>query len=164
MREETKEKNRRIADKTYTAVFDPTETYVVPTPDAPVPSLNFAPLQTALARLQESAQKYDAAMSALAAQGHKLSPQAQVALDEALKQTERAMMRNEGLPRRAWFKHQIYAPGYYTGYGVKTLPAVREAIEQRNWPEAEQQIGPVAQTLNTMAAAIDHATALVQGS
>ncbi|HYX42944.1 MAG TPA: transferrin receptor-like dimerization domain-containing protein, partial [Pyrinomonadaceae bacterium] len=162
MREETKEKNRRIADKTYTAVFDPTETYVVPTPDAPVPNLNFAPLQTALARLQASAQKYDAAMSALAAQGHKLSPQAQVALDEALKQTERAMMRNEGLPRRAWFKHQIYAPGYYTGYGVKTLPAVREAIEQRNWPEAEQQIGPVAQTLTQLAAAIDRATALAK--
>ncbi|PYS88799.1 MAG: folate hydrolase [Acidobacteria bacterium] len=162
MREESKEKNQRIADKTYTAVFDPTETYVVPSPDAPVPNLNFAPLQNALTHLQESAKKYDAAMRELSTQGRKLSPQAQAALDEALKQTERAMMRENGLPRRPWFRHQIYAPGYYTGYGVKTLPAVREAIEQRNWPEAEQQIGPVAQTLNTMAAAIDRATALVQ--
>jgi N-acetylated-alpha-linked acidic dipeptidase len=162
MRDETKEKNRRIADKTFAVVSDPTETYVVPAPDAPVPYLNFAPLQNALARLQESAQRYDAAMRELSAQGRKLSPQAQASLDEALKQTERAMMREEGLPRRAWFKHQIYAPGFYTGYGVKTLPAVREAIEQRNWTEAEQQIAPVAQTITQIAAAIDRATALVQ--
>ena len=74
-------------------------------------------------------------------------------------QTERAMLREAGLPRRPWFKHQIYAPGFYTGYGVKTLPAIREAIEQRNWPEAEQQINLVAETITQIAAAIDRATA-----
>ena len=161
MREETREKNRRISDKTFAAVFDPTETYVVPTPDAPVPFLNFAPLQNALANLQESARKYDAAVRAL--EGRKLSPEAQAALDDALRQTERAMIREQGLPRRPWFKHQIYAPGYYTGYGVKTLPAVREAIEQRNWQEAEQQIGLVSETITQIAAAIDRATARAQG-
>ena len=155
MREETKEKNRRIADKTFVAVFDPTETYVVPAPDAPVPYLNFAPLQNAYARLQESAHKYDAA----ARSDKKLSPQTQQALDAALMQTERAMIREQGLPRRPWFKHQIYAPGFYTGYGVKTLPAIREAIEQRNWSEAEQQINLVAETITNIAAAIDRATA-----
>ena len=160
MREETKEKNRRIADKTFVAVFDPTETYVVPTPDAPVPYLNFAPLQNAFARLQESAQKYDAQYVRNArAQGSSLTPQAQQALDRLLMQTERAMLREAGLPRRPWFKHQIYAPGFYTGYGVKTLPAIREAIEQRNWPEAEQQISLVADTITQIAAAIDRATA-----
>jgi N-acetylated-alpha-linked acidic dipeptidase len=66
------------------------------------------------------------------------------------------------LPRRSWFKHQIYAPGYYTGYGVKTLPAVREAIEQRNWTEAEEQIKLVAETINGIAVAIDGATARVK--
>ena len=156
MREETKEKNRRIADKTFVAVFDPTETYVVPTPDAPVPYLNFAPLQNAFARLQESAQKYDAASRAHA---NSLTPQAQQALDLALMQTERAMLREQGLPRRPWFRNQIYAPGFYTGYGVKTLPAIREAIEQRNWTEAEQQITFVSDTINQIAAAIDRATA-----
>jgi N-acetylated-alpha-linked acidic dipeptidase len=156
MREDSKEKNRRIADKTFIAVFDPTETYVVPTPDDPVPNLNFEPLQKAFKHLQESAQKYDAASQA---HGDKLSPQAQQALDMALMQTERAMVREQGLPRRPWFKHQIYAPGFYTGYGVKTLPGVREAIEQRNWTEAEQQIGVVADTINQIAAAIDNATA-----
>jgi N-acetylated-alpha-linked acidic dipeptidase len=160
MRDETKEKNRRIADKTFVAVFDPTETYIVPTPDAPVPYLNFAPLQNAFARLQESAQKYDAQYVRNArAQGSSLTPQAQQALDRLLMQTERAMLREAGLPRRPWFKHQIYAPGFYTGYGVKTLPAIREAIEQRNWPEAEQQISLVADTITQIAAAIDRATA-----
>jgi N-acetylated-alpha-linked acidic dipeptidase len=156
MREETKEKNRRISDKTFVAVFDPTETYVVPTPDAPVPYLNFAPLQNAFARLQESAHKYDAAAHV---PDRKLSPQMQQKIDAALMQTERAMLREAGLPRRPWFKHQIYAPGFYTGYGVKTLPAIREAIEQRNWPEAEQQINLVAETITQIAAAIDRATA-----
>jgi len=155
-REETKEKNRRIADKTFVAVFDPTETYVVPKADAPVPYLNFAPLQNALARLQESAQKYDGAWGSA---DRKLTPETQTALDQALMQTERAMIREAGLPRRPWFKHQIYAPGFYTGYGVKTLPAIREAIEQRNWTEAEQQINLVAETITQIAAAIDRATA-----
>jgi len=156
MRDETKEKNRRITDQTFVAVFDPTEPYVVPTPAAPVPYLNFAPLQNAFARLQESSQKYDAAARL---PDRKLTPQAQQALDAALMQTERAMLREAGLPRRPWFKHQIYAPGFYTGYGVKTLPAIREAIEQRNWTEAEQQINLVAETITQIAAAIDRATA-----
>jgi N-acetylated-alpha-linked acidic dipeptidase len=156
MRDDTKEKDRRIADKTFAAVFDPTETHIVPTPDAPVPYLNFAPLQNASARLQESAQRYDTASRA---HGGSLTPQTQQALDQALMQTERAMIREAGLPRRPWFKHQIYAPGFYTGYGVKTLPAIREAIEQRDWTEAEQQINLVAETINQIATAIDHATA-----
>ena len=159
MRETTKEKNRRIADNTFAMVFDPTETYVVPLPDAQVPFLNFAPLQNALARLQESARNYDAASHLF---DSKVSPQIQKALDEALMQVERAMLREQGLPRRPWFKHQIYAPGFYTGYGVKTLPAIREAIEQRNWPEAEQQIVIVSETVTQIAAAIDRATARVK--
>jgi N-acetylated-alpha-linked acidic dipeptidase len=159
MREETKEKNRRIADKTFAAVFDPTETYIVPEPDGPVPFLNFAPLQNALARLQESARTFDAASRMM---DGKSTHEMQQALDEALMQTERAMLRDQGLPRRPWFKHQIYAPGFYTGYGVKTLPAIREAIEQRNWPEAEQQINIVAETITNIAAAIDKATERVK--
>jgi N-acetylated-alpha-linked acidic dipeptidase len=68
------------------------------------------------------------------------------------------MTRDQGLPRRSWFKHQIYAPGFYTGYGVKTLPAVREAIEQRNWPEANEQVVVVARIIEGVAAEIDRAT------
>ena len=81
------------------------------------------------------------------------------ALDEALYLTERAMTREHGLPRRPWFRHHIYAPGFYTGYGVKTLPAVREAIEQRDWDEVAEQIGVTAEVLQAAAAQIDRATA-----
>jgi N-acetylated-alpha-linked acidic dipeptidase len=76
---------------------------------------------------------------------------------------ERAMTRDAGLPRRPWFKHQVYAPGFYTGYGVKTLPGVREAVEQHNWKEAAEQITLAANTLRQVASEIDRATALVQG-
>ncbi|HEX8071331.1 MAG TPA: transferrin receptor-like dimerization domain-containing protein [Pyrinomonadaceae bacterium] len=161
VREETAERNRRITDKTFVAVADPTETYVEPKPEAPAPYLNFAPLHNALARLQESAKNYDAAMRAPAA---RLTPQAQAALDTALVLTDRAMLRAQGLPRRPWFRHQIYAPGFYTGYGVKTLPGVREAIEQKNWAEAEQQIVLTAETINAIAASIDRASAVAQGA
>ena len=50
------------------------------------------------------------------------------------------MILPEGLPRRPWYRHAIYAPGFYTGYGVKTVPGVREAIEERKWDEAREQI------------------------
>ena len=73
------------------------------------------------------------------------------------------MTREAGLPRRPWFKHQVYAPGFYTGYGVKTLPGVREAVEQHNWAEATEQITLAAQTLERAASEIDRATALLQG-
>jgi N-acetylated-alpha-linked acidic dipeptidase len=72
---------------------------------------------------------------------------------------ERAMTLNEGLPNRDWFKHQIYAPGFYTGYGVKTLPAVRESIEQKDWKLAEEQIVRVGKVLENTGEAIQGATA-----
>ena len=81
-------------------------------------------------------------------------------LDKILMNTERTLTNNAGLPRRDWFKHQIYAPGFYTGYGVKTLPGVREAIEQRNWKEASEQINIAAKTIENFAAEIDNAAKL----
>jgi N-acetylated-alpha-linked acidic dipeptidase len=162
MREETRIKNRQITDRTLEIVADPTQSYVVPRPESPVPFLNFAPLQNALARLQESARAFDAAMNEAASTGRTLSPDAQKSLDEVLIQTERAMTREQGLPRRSWFKHQIYAPGFYTGYGVKTLPGVREAIEQRNWTEAGEQVNIIAETINRLAAEIDRATKIAR--
>ena len=70
----------------------------------------------------------------------------------------------EGLPRRPWFTHQIYAPGFYTGYGVKTLPAVREAIEERDFDEAAAQIPKVAATIEAYAAEIEKAAAALEKS
>jgi N-acetylated-alpha-linked acidic dipeptidase len=80
-----------------------------------------------------------------------------------LRGCERALSRTEGLPGRPWYRHQIYAPGRYTGYGVKTLPAVREAIELRNWREAEEQAVVAGRTLEGFAAHLDRATAVIHG-
>jgi N-acetylated-alpha-linked acidic dipeptidase len=155
MREETKQMNQMISDGTLKAAQDPKETFVMPKPKSDVPFLNFAPLQNALAKLQESAKNYQKATKNKSATSQK-------SLDEILMKTERALTNNTGLPRRDWFKHQIYAPGFYTGYGVKTLPAVREAIEQRDWKEASEQIQLVSKTIENFAAEIDKATALIR--
>ncbi|MDT5293272.1 MAG: N-acetylated-alpha-linked acidic dipeptidase, partial [Acidobacteriota bacterium] len=162
-RDEIVEKNRRISEGTFRAVFDPTETYVMPQTETPAPGLDFAPLQSALTRLQDSTKRYQAALDAPAAQERLRSRETQAQLDLILMEVEHAMTRDAGLPRRPWFKHQIYAPGFYTGYGVKTLPGVREAVEQHNWKEAGEQIAVAAGTVEQVASEIDRAASLLQG-
>jgi N-acetylated-alpha-linked acidic dipeptidase len=161
MRDDTAEENRRIRDGIYAAAWDPKETWVVPAPKEPVPYLNFAPLHNAAAALEEAAGRHAKALA-----DHPLAApraaDAGVAHDQALIAIEHALTRPQGLPGRPWFVHQVYAPGIYTGYGVKTLPAVREAIEQRQWAEAETQIGVVAEVLRGAAAAVDRATAALE--
>ncbi|HEV7893293.1 MAG TPA: M28 family metallopeptidase, partial [Pyrinomonadaceae bacterium] len=163
-REEIAERNRRVSDGTYAAVSDPTETYVAPRAEAAPPALDFAPLQSALARLQESAKNYQAALGDAPARERLRSAETQAALDRIMMNFERSMTREEGLPRRSWFKHQIYAPGFYTGYGVKTIPGVREAVEQHDWKEAAEQMTVAAAAVTRAAAEIDRATAILQGS
>ena len=155
MREETKATNQVITNGMMKAVQDPTETFVVPAPKDDVPFLNFAPLQNAMAKLNESVKNYREVSS-----GKQLPVQTQKSLDQVLFKTERALTNNSGLPRRDWFKHQIYAPGFYTGYGVKTLPAIREAIEQRDWREASEEIVIVSGVIESFAAEIDKAAQL----
>jgi N-acetylated-alpha-linked acidic dipeptidase len=164
MREETREKTRQLSERTLELIADPLQVYIAPKAESPVPYLNFAPLQNSLSRLQESARSFDAASSEAMNAGRVLPLEAQKSLDEILIGTERAMTRTQGLPRRPWFKHQIYAPGFYTGYGVKTLPGAREAIEQRNWTEASEQVNVIAETLDRLANEIDRATRIVRQS
>jgi N-acetylated-alpha-linked acidic dipeptidase len=153
MREETKTMNRMISSGMLVAVQDPTEKFIVPRTKDDVPALDFMPLQNALVKLQTSAENYQRV-----SKNKTISASAQKTLDEILMKTERALIRPNGLPRRQWFKHQIYAPGFYTGYGVKTLPSVREAIEQRNWTEAREQISIVSKIIENFVSEIDKAT------
>lgn len=166
MREATEEKNRRITEKSFELAADPTQTYIVPKPDSPVPFINFTPLQDALTTLQRSAKNYDEEMKEIDVNPPKasqLSPVLRNSLNDILMKTERALTRSEGLPRRPWFVHQIYAPGFYTGYAVKTLPGVREAIEQRNWEEVGEQIDIAAKTIENFSREIDRAAAILKG-
>ncbi len=152
MREDTLVMNKMIESGMLKAVQDPRETFVMPQPRPEVPKIDFAPLQNALKRLQASADAYKKASA-----GKTVPAGTQKQLDEILINTERTLTSNSGLPRRDWFRHQIYAPGFYTGYGVKTLPGVREALEQRDWKEAREQISIVAATIDRFAAEIDRA-------
>ena len=111
--------------------------------------------------LQASSKAHDARLEE--GMGH-LSESEKAAINQVLLNLERAMTRDEGLPGRDWFKHHIYAPGFLTGYGVKTLPGIREALEARNWPEAEMQIKIAATVINHVAATMDQATRILEGS
>jgi N-acetylated-alpha-linked acidic dipeptidase len=164
MRKQTEDANQRIAAKVWEAVDDPTQTWVAPKPKDPVPFLNFAPLQNAVAALDKSTAAYEKAYGVFAASGKALSAADRKKLDTILLRSERALTRKEGLPRRPWYVHQIYAPGFYTGYGVKTLPAIREAIEQREWKEAGEQIVLVSRTIEGFAKEVDKATAILTGA
>jgi N-acetylated-alpha-linked acidic dipeptidase len=156
------ERTRRINEKTFDAVDDPEKRLVVPKAESPAPFLNFAPLQNALTRLEESCRNYDNAMKDPVSANRLRSRDLQQSLDNALRQVELAMITDGGLPRRPWYRHQIYAPGFYTGYGVKTLPGVREAIEQHNWNEASEQIVIAANTMEKVASQIDRARDVIK--
>jgi N-acetylated-alpha-linked acidic dipeptidase len=160
-RAETTELNRRLADGTLKLTADPRETYIPPSPRDPVPYLNLAPLRNALTRLSGVAARYDRALQAALASDGGVPAAAQPALDAALIDSERALVSDDGLPRRPWFKHVLYAPGLYTGYGVKTLPGVREAIEQRRWTEAEQQAVTTAAAIDRLSMQVQRATELL---
>jgi N-acetylated-alpha-linked acidic dipeptidase len=128
----------------------------------PTTPIDLKPLREAVEKLRRSAQDYDRTLRAYATNGKKLTEVK--ALNRLLYQSERKLLAQAGLPRRDWFKHQIYAPGFYTGYGVKTLPGVREALEQKNWSEAAAQTAVISKTLAAMAAQIDAASQTLQGN
>ena len=161
MRTETEEHNRRIDERAFELAADPCRTFVAPKKRDPVPPLNLEPLDDAAARLAVAARRFDS-LAARAVAGTPRGAKALAEVNAILLGAERALTREEGLPRRPWFRHQVYAPGYYTGYGVKTLPAVREAIEERQWKEAAEQVPLVAATLERYAREIERAAAALE--
>ncbi|HEY8181528.1 MAG TPA: transferrin receptor-like dimerization domain-containing protein, partial [Thermoanaerobaculia bacterium] len=161
-RNDVEDRNRLVRERAFEIAADPTRTYVSPKMEPTPPFLNFAPLQNAIAKLQTSARNYDRAASSLPSDAPNASVR-EAALDQSLMHIEQALILPEGLPRRPWFRHQIYAPGFYTGYGVKTVPGVREAIEQKQWAEATQQIEIVSKVIENYAAQVDRAAEIARG-
>jgi N-acetylated-alpha-linked acidic dipeptidase len=125
-------------------------------------TFDFAALHKQLQNIKNAGQKYDVLLQAVTAKDS-LDPVRLTQLNQALFRTERVLTRPEGLPNRSWYKHQIYAPGFYTGYGVKTLPGIREAVDAKNWPLAEQQSKVVEQCLADMNKVIDEAVTDLAG-
>jgi N-acetylated-alpha-linked acidic dipeptidase len=154
--EQIHDQNQDIDDGVYSAVSDPRRPTVAPPKEEVPPFLNFAPLDNAQNNLDRSSQRYSKALKSFNSVS---GPQQLQELNSKLIQAERKLTNPDGLPRRPWFKHLIYAPGFYTGYGAKTLPGVREGIEEKRYQEAEKEIGRVAKALQDYADAIDSAAA-----
>jgi N-acetylated-alpha-linked acidic dipeptidase len=129
--------------------------------DKDAPALDETPLRTSVDRLQKAAEAYGRACDRWAAAGGTLDRARQAELNRLLYTSERAFKYEAGLPKREWFKHLAYAPGFYTGYGVKTLPGIREGIEQKAWDEPKKYIPIVAAAIDKLAAQVDRAAALL---
>ena len=153
MREATAKTSELIDSGAYAAALDPDKSFGAPAKHEPVPHFGFAPLKNALARLQTAATAFDTAT--------KTSTVTSEEINNLLYTSERLLTRDAGLDGRPWYKHHIYAPGFYTGYGVKTIPGVREAIEQREYEKVEPQIEIAAGVLNAMAERIEQVTSLI---
>ncbi len=139
-REEVDKHNSMLDKDVFRLVADPQKPFTNPERKDAVPFLDFSPLQNAVSRLKAKTDQVSEIST------DKLSAGQLAKINQSLFMSERILLREEGLPRRSWFKHQLYAPGFYTGYGVKTLPGVREAIEQDDWKEAQEQIEILAGT------------------
>ncbi len=150
MRDATAKNSELINSGAYAAALDPNKSLASPARHEPVPHFGFAPLKNALERLQSAATAYAAAA--------KTSTVTSKEINHLLYTSERLLTRDAGLDGRPWYKHHIYAPGFYTGYGVKTIPGVREAIEQREYEKVEPQIEIAASVLNAMAERIEQVT------
>jgi N-acetylated-alpha-linked acidic dipeptidase len=133
MKDRAKERNLELAEGVFDALKDPKKQRVTPPAEATPPYLNFAPLDQASDDLTEAAKEFDRALSSAP---HDIPTE----INGQIARAEQTLIDPAGLPNRPWYRHLIYAPGFYTGYGVKTLPGVREAIEQKQWKEADLQI------------------------
>jgi N-acetylated-alpha-linked acidic dipeptidase len=151
--EQITERNRQIDDGVFRLTSDPRNPIAGPQRQPPAPQLNFAPLLNALDSLDHAASRYDQAYNRAVAEGRSGIAKR---VNERLIQAERALTSTEGLKNRPWYVHMLYAPGFYTGYGVKTIPGVREAIEQGQWEDADREIARAA-------AAIEREATLVSG-
>jgi N-acetylated-alpha-linked acidic dipeptidase len=163
--EEIREHNQELDEGMFKATFDPRRPAVAPVREEVPPHLNFAPMQNAVDALTHSAKHYQQALSQKQASLGDDAVAAKLgALNRELIKSERRLTNADGLPRRPWYKHLLYAPGVYTGYGVKTVPGVREGIEQKRYAEAEQEIVRVAKALEDEAALIESAARELEGA
>ena len=158
---EAAELNQQIQDGVFAAMNDPHRPKSAPKMEAVPPAMNFAPLDNAVTALTTAAQRYKQAQASASTQLGQ-NPAAVLQVNLLLMQSERQYMDNNGLPKREWFKHLLYAPGFYTGYSVKTMPGVREAIEQKQYALIDSEVAKLAQALTKEVNLINQAAALLE--
>jgi N-acetylated-alpha-linked acidic dipeptidase len=159
MRSKTAELTKLLDDESYKLTSNPDTPRAAPARVAEVPYLSFAALDNAVVKLEQSAKAFDKEYARLDASSDPSTKLARDRVNAALTVLEQSLMDPRGLPGREWYQHMIYAPGLHTGYGVKTLPGIREAIEERRWDEANQYMGVVSHALNAYSERMDRAIA-----
>ncbi len=158
--DESRERGKQLAEGLFVATTDPHELLPVPPALDTPPDLDFKPLLEATGRLSDAARRYSAALAAT----KEAHGAARDSASTLLQASEQRLLGAEGLPRRPWFKHLLYAPGFYTGYGVKTIPGVREALETRHWEEAHKQLARVVTALDSETELVKQACEVLEGS
>jgi len=155
--DDVRERNRQISDGVLAAINDPKEPRPIPALDEVPPALNFAPLENAATALTRAAERYKTATARVSSDSAVLRQ-----VNAKLIQSERQFIDEAGLPRRPWYRHLLYAPGFYTGYGVKTIPGVREAIEEKRYAEAEREAARAAAAVDREAALVNAAAQILE--
>ena len=160
--DEIRERNQELDEGVFKAKNDPRRPKVAPAREEVPPHLNFAPMQNSLEALTHSAERYQKALAQKQASLTDAQTEWLRGLNTQLMESERKLTNEDGLPRRSWYKHLLYAPGVYTGYGVKTVPGVREGIEQKKYSEADAEIVRVAKVLQDEARLVDSAAQMLE--
>ncbi len=124
--------------------------------------VDLRPVSAQLVRLSAATKAYNDELTAWSKRAQTEDKTDFAKLDQVQRKAERSLLSTDGLPRREWYRNQIYAPGMLTGYSAKTLPGVREAVEAKQWDEANQQVRKLAETLRAAAAQVEEATRLLR--
>ena len=154
LKEKYTAENALLNSKSLQLAANPKDKWIAPTAKPEVPNIDFSQLEGAVKTLENSAASLNSFLNSKSGADKKTAAR----INQALYKAERSLLIAEGLPKRTWYKHSIYAPGFYTGYGVKTLPGVREAIEQNHWSEATAQVQTAASRINALAQTLDQIT------
>jgi N-acetylated-alpha-linked acidic dipeptidase len=162
-RDSIEEQNRQIDESTFVAMNDPRHPLVAPAREAVPPFLNFAPLQNGATRLKSATARFETAYTAAFADENPALDAATLdSVNALLLGAERALAPADGLPGRPWYRQLISAPGLYTGYAPKTMPGVREAIEDQRWAEAETEADVLGRALGAEGELLDRASGLLE--
>ncbi|MES2136720.1 MAG: transferrin receptor-like dimerization domain-containing protein [Pseudomonadota bacterium] len=155
-----REKDRTLADlrregdfKLASAPYDP---LMAPPDNGVTPLIDMLALENASDHLARAA----GAADALLARADQLPPATQARINAGLAAIDQLLLDPRGLPGRPWYKNLISAPGTLTGYGAKTLPGVREAIEQRRWDDARIYVARTAAVIEAYANRLDSVATL----
>ncbi|KAA0068628.1 transferrin receptor-like dimerization domain-containing protein [Rhodanobacter sp. T12-5] len=160
----TEQQHRLLDSDAFKLAADPLDPVAPPVRESDMPQIDLKPLDESIKKLARSMQAYDAAYKKVQDAGYRMPKGQERQLNELIGRMEASLTDPAGLPGRTWFKHMVYAPGMLTGYGVKTLPGVREALEARRWNEANEYAGVTAKVIDGYRAQIEKATALLNKS